>query len=63
MSHIGVIDTSSVAREDYTMHGLHLSCRGKKRLMLLIAERVVGGHASGISSSPVIIHARASPFF
>jgi hypothetical protein len=27
-----------------------------------ISERVVGGRASGISSIPVITHARASPF-
>jgi hypothetical protein len=38
------------------MRGLHLSYRGKKKLMQLIAERVVGGHASGISSIPVITH-------
>jgi hypothetical protein len=31
--------------------------------MQLIAERVVGGRTSGISSIPVITHARASPFF
>ncbi|PNF16230.1 hypothetical protein B7P43_G15297, partial [Cryptotermes secundus] len=62
MSHIGVIDTSSILREDYTMHGLHLSSRGKKRLTQLIAERVVGGRVSGISSIPVITNARASPF-
>jgi hypothetical protein len=44
------------------MHGLHLNSQGKKRLIQLIAERVVGGHMSGISSIPVIMHARASPF-
>jgi hypothetical protein len=32
MSHIGVTDTSSIVREDHTMHGLHLNSRGKKRL-------------------------------
>jgi hypothetical protein len=61
MSHIGVTDTSSIAREDYTTHDLHLNSQGNKRLMQLIAERVVGGHASGVSSVPVISHARASP--
>jgi hypothetical protein len=62
MPHIGVSDTSSIVREDYTMHGLHLSCEGKKKLTQPIAERVVGGHASGISSIPIIAHARAFPF-
>jgi hypothetical protein len=31
-------------------------------LTQLIAERVIGGHVSSISSIPVITHARASPF-
>jgi hypothetical protein len=44
------------------MHGLHLNSRGKKRPTQLIAERVVGGHVSGISSIPVIGHARAFHF-
>jgi hypothetical protein len=25
MSHIGIIDATSIAREDFTMHGLHLN--------------------------------------
>jgi hypothetical protein len=41
---------------------LHLNSQGKKRLMQLIAERVVGGHVSGISSTAPITHARVSPF-
>jgi hypothetical protein len=45
MSHIGVTDTSSIAREGYTTHGLHLYSWDKKRLMHLIAERIVGGQA------------------
>jgi hypothetical protein len=61
-SHIGVIDTSSIPMEDYVTHGLHLNSRGKKRLTQLIAESVVGGHASGVSGIPVITSARASPF-
>jgi hypothetical protein len=61
MSHIGVTDSSSIAREDYTTHGLHLNSRGKKRLTHLIAERVVDRHVSSISSIPVITHARAYP--
>jgi hypothetical protein len=52
----------SIAREEYTTHGLHLNSRGKKSLMHLIAERVVDGHAPSVSSIPVITHARASPF-
>jgi hypothetical protein len=62
MSHIGVTDASSIAREEYTTHGVHPHSRGKKRLMHLIAERVVDGHAPSVSSIPVITHARASPF-
>jgi hypothetical protein len=61
-SNTGVSDTSSIARENYTMHGLHLNSRGKKRLMQLTAGNVVGGHMLDISSIPVITHARASPF-
>jgi hypothetical protein len=30
--------------------------------MQLTAERIVGGHASDVSSIPVKTHARASPF-
>jgi hypothetical protein len=62
MSHIGIIDAASIAREDFTMHGLHLNFRGKRRLTHLIAKRVIGGHVSSISSIPVITHARASSF-
>jgi hypothetical protein len=62
MSHIGVIDASSIVREGYTRHGLYLNSRGKERLAHLIAERVVDGHVSSISSIPFITNARASPF-
>jgi hypothetical protein len=31
-------------------------------LMQLFAERVLDGHASGVSGIPVITNARASPF-
>jgi hypothetical protein len=34
----------------------------RRGLTQLIAERVVGGHVSGISSIPVITHGRVSPF-
>jgi hypothetical protein len=62
MSHIGIIDTASVSRNEYTAHGLHFNSRGKRRLTHLIAERVSSGHATNVSSIPVIVHARASPF-
>jgi hypothetical protein len=38
MSHIDVIDTPSIAREDYTMHSLHLNSRGKKKLIQFIPK-------------------------
>jgi hypothetical protein len=62
MSPTDVTDTSSIAREDYTMQGLHLHSQGKKMFTQLTAERVAGGHVSGISSIPVITHAKALPF-
>jgi hypothetical protein len=61
-SHISVIDTNCIVREEYTTNGLHLNSRGKGKLTLLIARSMGGDHVSGISSIPVIIHARASPF-
>jgi hypothetical protein len=63
VSHIGVFGASSIVREDFTTHGLHLNSRGKKRLTHLIAERVTGGHVSSVSSIAVITYARASPLF
>jgi hypothetical protein len=62
MAHIGVTDTASLVRDNYTIHGLHLNSRGKRRLTHLTAERISGGYVS-VSSIPVITHARASPFF
>jgi hypothetical protein len=61
-SHIGVTDTTSIVREEYMTHGLHLNLWGKKKLMLLIAMRINDGNLSSTSSIPVITHARASPF-
>ncbi|KDR19419.1 hypothetical protein L798_06193 [Zootermopsis nevadensis] len=61
-SHIGVIDTASLVRGDYTTHGLHLNSLGKKRLTHLIAGRICGGHVSSVSNIPVITHVRTSPF-
>jgi hypothetical protein len=43
-AHIGVIDTASFVRDDYTTHDLHLNSRGKRRLTHQIAERIGGGH-------------------
>lgn len=62
LSHIGVIDTTTIVREEYTNHGLHLNWRGKRKLTLLIAKKLGDDHVSNISSIPVITHARASPF-
>jgi hypothetical protein len=62
MSHIGVTQISSIVRVDYTTHGLYPNSQGKKRLMHLIAEMVVGGLALGISSIHAITHDRVFPF-
>jgi hypothetical protein len=43
MAHIGVTDTASFVRDDYTTHGLHLNSQGKRRLTHLIDERISGG--------------------
>jgi hypothetical protein len=62
MSHIGVVDTTTIVREEYTTHGLHLSSRGKLNLTLLTAKRLGDGRVAGISSITVITHAKAPPF-
>jgi hypothetical protein len=56
ISHTGVTDTSSIIREDYTTHGLHLNSRCMRRLMQLTAE------SCWWSCIPVITHVKASPF-
>jgi hypothetical protein len=61
-SHIGVVDTMTIGRDEYTAHGLHLNSRDKRKLTHLIADKLVGGHVSGVSSIPVITHVRASSF-
>jgi len=43
MSHLGVTDTATIGREEYTAHGLHLNPRGKGKVMLLIADKLDGG--------------------
>lgn len=63
ISYICVIDTSSIARDNYTTHGLHPNSQSKRRLLTqLISERVTGGHESGISISSILVitHDRAS---
>ena len=62
MSHVGVTDTTTLKRDKFTTHGLHLNWQGKRRLMLLIAGGLDGGRTSSVSSIPVIINARACPF-
>jgi hypothetical protein len=52
MPFINVTDASSFVRKDFTRHGLHLNSQGKKRLMQLLAERVVDGRVSSTSSIP-----------
>jgi hypothetical protein len=43
MSHLGVIDTATIGREEYIAHSLHLNPRGKRKLMLHIADKLDGG--------------------
>jgi hypothetical protein len=61
-SHISVVDTSLLLRQDFTTHGLHLNSREKKKLTHLIAKSLDDNGRSAISSIPVICNARASPF-
>jgi hypothetical protein len=44
-------------------HGLHLNLQSKRKLTLLTADGLDGGHVSGVSSTSVITHARVSHFF
>jgi hypothetical protein len=62
MSHLDVIETLTIGREEYTAHGLHLNSIGKKKFTFLIANKLDGGPMSGVSSISVIIRATASPF-
>ena len=62
VSHVGVMDTTTLKRDEFTTNGLHLNWQGKRRLMLLIADGLDGGHTSSVSSIPVITHARTYPF-
>jgi hypothetical protein len=40
MSHINVIDTGTVVREEYTTHGLHLNSRDRMRLKFILLRKV-----------------------
>jgi len=63
MSHMNVIDTGTVVREEYTTHGLHLNSRGNMRLTYRIVESIHCGQVPSRNSSiPVITQAGASPF-
>jgi len=63
MSHMNVIDTGTIVREEYTTHGLHLNSRGNMRLTHLTAESIRRGKVPSRNSSiPVITQAGASPF-
>jgi len=42
LPHVGFVGTTTIGREEYTAHGLHLNSRGKRRLTLLIADRLEG---------------------
>jgi hypothetical protein len=58
MSHIELIDVSSLDRYDHTRHGLyHLRSKGK--LVQLIADRIMYKPDTGMI--PVITGARSSP--
>jgi len=48
MSHLNVTDTTTIRREEYTTHGLHLNSRGKRKVMLLIPNKLDGGHVLGV---------------
>jgi len=59
--HIGVVETTSVLREESTTCGLHHNIRGKMRLTHLTAESTWGGHVPNMTSNiPVVIN--TSPF-
>jgi hypothetical protein len=56
MSHVNIIDTGTVVREQYTTHGLHLNSRGKMRLTHFTAESICGGHVPSRNSSIPILY-------
>lgn len=62
MSHINFIDTSTIVREEYTSHGLHLNARGKDTLTRLIADSIQHAYGKCDSKIPVVIQQGAHPF-
>ena len=61
MSHINIIDSSCIPREEYMTHGLHLNARGKETLVHLIADSI-GCHEGCINEIPVVVSHKANPF-
>jgi hypothetical protein len=59
--HIGLIDVSSLNRNDHTRHGLHLNSGGKEKLVQLIANEIRCNPDTGKIS--VITGVRCRPFF
>jgi hypothetical protein len=57
MSHIDFIYITSIVREQFRTHGLHLNFQSKRKL---IAKSQGNNHVSGINSIPVITSAGAS---
>ncbi|XP_069679979.1 uncharacterized protein [Periplaneta americana] len=62
MAHINIIDKSSIVREEYINHGLHLNSRGKDSLTRLIADSLQCDHGKCDNKIPVVIRHRACPF-
>jgi hypothetical protein len=58
-SHIGLIDASSLNRNDHTRHRLHLYSRGKEKLVQLTANKIRCKSDTG--KIPVITGVRARP--
>lgn len=49
-SHTDIIDTTSVVKEEFMTHGLHLNLWGKRKLTLLLAKSLGGNQMLGISN-------------
>jgi hypothetical protein len=60
-SHIGLIDVSSLNKNDHTRHGLHSNSRGKEKIEQLISNEIMCKPDTG--KIPVITGLRARPFF
>jgi len=57
-SHIGIIDTTSIVKEEFMTHGLHLNLWCKRKLKLLLAKHLGDNQVLGISNIPCITIAR-----